>query len=235
MKILGKILQVHFIIGLVLMVPIPAYAILLPSNTDLWEYTNFTGTPSSSGDHPVSDIRNMFGGNFGSAETDNTLFQDFQAAGFVHTASWETSSASIVRSIGFFAGHDNDANGRGISRFSLFGEDLNNGNNEVLLFEVFPSNPQYGDTPNNNHGFFLWLDEDMSNPILANRYRAEFVQTGPPSTASGPRIWELDAYRTFLDGSDGNTDGVIPEPGSLALLGIGLGASGLLRRRRKRT
>ncbi len=195
-----------------------AYASLDPSNSDLWQYTNFVTTPQTSGVHIVSDVRHIFGGNLSSVEPTGTLFKDFMPAGTVHNVSWQTTTDQTIRSIGFFANHDGSAAARGVSRFTLYAEDLDNGNTEVKLYEVFPSDP-YGDTPGNNAGdSWLSLESDIATPVRANKYRAEFVQFGEfaQGTASGPRIHELDAYSTFLDGNGGNDEecgnGILESP-----------------------
>jgi hypothetical protein len=66
--------------------------------TDLWDVNQgceVTGT-CTWGVYPGSDIRNMFGGEFGTIEVGNTVFNDAQIFGPGSTAwvSWKTSTAA---------------------------------------------------------------------------------------------------------------------------------------------
>lgn len=233
MNLKTKILTLSAVVGTLLLVARPSEAFLLPSSADLWNYENLTGAPSNSGVIGGSDIRNMFGGAFGSVEVGNTLFRDYQPAGTIHTVSWQTASDVTIKSIGFFAAHDGsprDANARGISSFRLYAENLDDSNTEVLLFQLSPSNP-YVNTPGNNSAAYnvLYYESNIAAPVRATTYRAEVVQYGTYfGNANGPRVLELDGYGSFLEGGNNPT---VPEPATMTLFGTGL-VGFMIRRKR---
>lgn len=220
---------------------------LVASTTDLWDVSRGTTVTANSAvigapfySFPfVSDIRNMFGNaQAGVIEPGNTLFQDFQPAGTVDFVEWQTASAITLRNFHLFAAHDGaprNINQRGFSRFTLYAQNPSTLAFEKI-FELFPST-QYGNTPAPANGYTegtpggnaLILSVNVT-PTVAQKFRAEFVQQGAPSTESGPRILELDGFDTFDLGATfpnatpvANPGGpyTVPEGGNVVLSGAG--------------
>lgn len=177
-----------------------------PSTTDLWDVSNGNVVTGNSAVLAGVDARDMFGAVApASVEPGNLLFQDAQAAGFVHFVEWMTPSANTVASIVLNAGHDApppiDANERGFSQFRLYARNPNTNAFDILVFQYSPSNP-YGTStappnglvftnPGNNE---IQLCVNIA-PVTASEFRAEFVQYGDRTpSARGPRIFELDAF-----------------------------------------
>ena len=159
---------------------------------DVWDLCQGAVVTASSPVIGGSDIRNIFGGSFGTVEPDSTLFQDNQPIGTVHFVEWQTPALVTVSNFILLANHDADATQRGFSRFTLLAKNPGTGFFETL-FEFFPSNP-YSDTPCNlDPGTFLLVSVNVT-PTLAQDFRAEFEQFGSSSGTSGPRIRELDGF-----------------------------------------
>ena len=204
----------------------PMAAIADPVTTDLWDLAQGITITGNSDTLTGSPIRNMFGdtgGTLGIEEVANTLFQDGQDRGFVHFVEWQTATAVVIEQINIWASHDLpfplDANDRGFSEVRIFADG-------VMILDLSTTNPyDYG-----TRQFGLLFEEFLSAPVTASSFRAEFVQFGQfggqtdQTFSSGPRVWELDAIGTVA---------AVPEPGTLALLGIGLVGMGLSRRRKK--
>ena len=159
----------------------------------------------------------MFGGDFGSPEITNTIYADYLPAGTLHWVEWQTAEPVNLQSFQLDMAHDGpprDVNFRGVETFRLYYRD--GSSNLVKLFEISPANP-YGDTvapPNttvttNDAGNLLVLCVN-TGAVNAQVFLAEFVQYGPPSNASGPRIRELDGFETGCPGlvTDSDGDGV---------------------------
>ena len=169
-------------------------------SVDLWDISQGIVVTSDSGVLEGSDIRNMFGGNFGPF-AEETLFQDDLPADTIHSVEWQTAQQIMLTSFDIFANHDGpfpefDANYRGFSAFRLFAQDPVTSNFE-LLAEIFPSNP-YDNTPGNMAADgFLHISMDVA-PTIAQVFRAEFVQFGDIElSASGPRVQELEGFGTI--------------------------------------
>jgi hypothetical protein len=189
--------------------------------TDLWDLsqgaTVISSSPVQSGSN-YSDVRNMFGGDFGYPEIFNTVYADYLPAGTLHWVEWQAASPVNLQSFQLDMAHDappRDANYRGVETFRLFYRD--DSNNLVKLFEISPANP-YGDTvapPNatvttNESGNLLVLCVNTGG-VNAQSFRAEFVQYGDIAVnASGPRVRELDGFETGCPGlvTDSDGDGI---------------------------
>ena len=198
---------------------------LMPSYDDLWDisegYLN-AGSITTSGMHTAGNKRNMFGGNYGTSEIGNTLFSDDNSQGYTHSIEWVLNTPVTVGSINLVARHDSAGiTHRGFSSFRLLAWDGSDFVN-MYTWNSPPGATAYGGGPNYSSVSYLELYEEVT-PVTSNRFRAEFVQAGPRSWSSGPRIVELDAYSP-----------VIPEPVTFLLLGSGilglLGVAGARRR-----
>jgi hypothetical protein len=189
---------------------------LTPSASDLWDVSQgatVTGTSGVVTGACASNAGNMFGGNIGgpSCLPDvgvNAVFQDFQAAGFLHWVEWRTAAPVTLGSFNLVASHDSGFDGfnqrninyRGFRTFRLYSGD--GAGNWTLLY-TYTADPDsdldYGGGPNFPAQNLLELTASVT-PTVAQYFRAEFVQYGtgsPPSAygdAQGPRIHELDGY-----------------------------------------
>ncbi|MEX1112617.1 MAG: hypothetical protein WEC84_04085 [Candidatus Andersenbacteria bacterium] len=142
-----------------------------------------------------TDIRNLFGGSFGSVEIGNTFFRDHRPAGTVHSVEWVTPTPVRLSRVVIFGYHGAapfDANVRGIRTLRLYaaapGEPMQ------LLHEFSPSNPYGGGAL----GYELTHEITLDN-IVGQRFRAEFVQFGDSRpTASGPMVVEIDGFGEAL-------------------------------------
>ncbi|MEX0330624.1 MAG: tandem-95 repeat protein [Puniceicoccaceae bacterium] len=154
------------------------------TGNDLWDPSLGAIVTASSGVSGSSSAENMFGGSSG-IESENTLFQDGQAAGFTHWVEWETANFVVVDGFNLFAADNGFASGgeRGFTEMRLYGR-LDTAEAFTLLATLNPpANPYAPDSEFNNQVFI--------DPFAGKYFRAEFDQAADTPT-SGPRVIELD-------------------------------------------
>lgn len=203
------------VVCLLLLVAPSAQAALM-SDSDLWEDAAVDAHSGTLGAWPIQGIFDY--GPY-------TMFRDSQPQGTTHWVEWHTAAAVTIESINLVGCHDGapyNINQRGFSAFRLFYK-VNSGDPWTLLHNLpdtdTDGNLRYDGGPSYPAANILEYCAAVPS-TTAQYWRAEFDQYGPPSSASGPRVNELDGY-----------DYIIPEPATMCLVGAGLVL--LLTRRRK--
>jgi len=221
---------------LISMLSAPVSAI--PVTNDLWDVSQTASVNAHSGVLGSSNINNMFGGGPAGVEPWNTLFRDYAPSGTVHWVEWQTTSTNTLRSISLYTMYDGgarDARYRGYSLFTLYGwnTSLSIWDQIYQLAPIDPTTNRLISTYAGSNPDLLDYAVDVS-AYTTDKFKAEFTQIGGsggqypgPGNASGPRIMEIDGFNTFLDGSTGD----VPEPTTLALMGLGLAGIGWKRRK----
>ena len=167
------------------------------STQDLWEGVTII---KQSGDFNSWPVENIFGPG-------DTLFKDYQDAGFEHYVIWRTEKPVVLESINLIAWHDwgvdphgdqRDRNYRGFIEFKLYASESyeNDLTDWKLVISTKTTNP-YGGGP--NYSKDNWLELEKSFPAVKGQYfKAVFVQAGDGSDyygdSQGPRVVELDGY-----------------------------------------
>ena len=107
------------------------------SSTDLWDISNGVVIDDTSGvlnyrPSFKSDIRGMFGGNFGVIEPANTVFKDYMSpgltggsvpSGYTHYVEWSTTADVTLRSFVLHA-YNEGMDRRAFNNFELFSGDM---------------------------------------------------------------------------------------------------------------
>lgn len=86
---------------------------------------------------------------------------------------------------------------------------------------------------------YLWHDDEVNDPYGGPwgdpRHSSIISSTGWYTIAVREvASWDLPSYRysIWVNGNTGGQDPIVPEPATLALVGLGLSAAGFVRRRR---
>jgi hypothetical protein len=197
------------------LLPLPAVADIVTDEWDISQGNVVTGF-WAGGVYPGSDIRNMFGGQFGTIEVGNTIFPDAGwLPGNAVWVSWETpATMSLSRFVLSVAADGNYpvTYNRAIRGFQLYSSDDGSTWNSIYDSGLLsaPLGTYSGGL------YYYTIDHTFGSAITAKHFKAEFIA----DTVTGPRIIELDGY-------------AVPEPTSLSLLAIGGLMCGAFFRRRK--
>ncbi|HXC98428.1 MAG TPA: immunoglobulin domain-containing protein [Verrucomicrobiae bacterium] len=172
---------------------------VVPSTGDLWDISQGSVVTGSSevnqggSNHYVSDIRDMFGGQFGLFEPGHTLFADGLPAGFVHYVEWQTPGPVSVSSFTLFAAGNGPAanNAREFAQFVLKAKSSALATNyDLTLYTLVVTNHPYNYL---DPGNFAVVATNIT-AVTAQYFRAEFTQYAALSGSDGPRIIELDGF-----------------------------------------
>ena len=167
------------------------------SHSDLFDIDSGVQVSGNSGAKNPGD---MFNGASGSPAR-ATIFADGQPVGYPHWIEWSTKATTTIKSVGLYAAHDQIRFRRAFSNFKLFAKRQGNW---VQIAEYTPALPYGGSCsqepclpPNINYkaGSVLSVCVNVSKPMAAEEYRAEFAQAVSALEGfSGPRILQLDGY-----------------------------------------
>ncbi len=154
------------------------------TDRDAWDVRQGVVVTADSGTIGGSSSRDIFGATQSSVESGATLFRDDQAQGFIHFVEWRTTAPVSVDGFSLRANDDFNPEGdRGFSEFRLLAKNAGTGQFE-LIYTFTPARNPYGDHITVTDAFAA---------VVAQDFRAEFVQAAPAGRPGGPRIQELDA------------------------------------------
>jgi len=187
--------------------------------TDQWDVKQGSTVTGfwAGGVYPGSDIRDMFGGQFGTIETGNTIFPDAGwLPGTAVWVSWETPSTMALGRFVLAVAADGNypvSYNRAIRGFQLYSSD-----DGSIWDSIYDSGPLSAPLGTYSNGLYYYtIDHTFSSAIIAKHFKAEFIA----DTVTGPRIIELDGY-------------AVPEPTSISLLAWGGLVVGSFFRRARR-
>lgn len=194
--------------------PVASLADIVPDDTsDLWDVNQgceVTGA-CTWGAYPGSDLRNMFGGEFGTIEVGHTVFYDAQifSPGTTAWVSWKTPVAVDLGRFVLSVAADGDyptSYNRAIQGFNLYASNVAHLYDDDWGDPVFASGLLPTPLGSYLNGIYYYtIDHTFSSPISAQHFKADIIYG---SFVTGPRIIELDGYR-------------VPEPATLSLLALG--------------
>ncbi len=168
------------------------------SRSDVFDVNSGAQVMASS---PARNPTDMFNGAQGSPER-ATVFADGQPVDSTHWIEWRTKADVTVRSVAIFAAHDPVRSRRAFSNFKLLAKKQDKW---VEIAQYSPSLPYGGSCSNDpclppavrfHPGTVLAACINVSTPVAASEYRAEFVQAvSELEVFSGPRVLQLDGYQ----------------------------------------
>jgi hypothetical protein len=217
--------KVFLIVAAIALLSISIAASAADDTTDLWDVNQgceVTGM-YTAGVYVGSDIRNMFGGEFGTIEVGHTIFYDAQifGPGSIAWVSWKTPSAVELGRFVFSVAADGNyptSYNRAVQGFNLYASNIAHTYDDNWGNPIYASGPL--PTPLGSHinGIYNYtIDHTFADPISAQHFKADIIYG---SSVTGPRVIELDGYAP------------VPEPSSIMTLIGGLGSLLAFRRRR---
>lgn len=164
-----------------------------PVRNDLFDVSRGTRVTRHSGVFRSISPGAMFGDASPSVEPGTTIFGDGRTNGFTHFIEWRTASPVVLRSFKLFAAGDPPIylHEREFSSFTLLAKSSPVSTNfDRVIFSYSATHPYtYVDA-----GSALLIDALLNDPVLAQEFRAEFVQWNAGRGYDGPRIIELDGF-----------------------------------------
>lgn len=238
MKIMKKI-SVGFL-AFTILLPLPLKVWADVATDDLWDISqgNVVTGMSVAGVYPGSDIRNMFGGSFGTIEVGNAIFPDAQifGPGSVALVGWKTPAviglSRFVLSVaadGVYPYQPSTATDSSKYNRSIQGFNLYASNSDLDVYAnwgtaIYASGPLSAPLGTYSDGLYLYtIDHVFSDTVSSKYFKAEIIYG---SYYTGPRILELDGY--------GSTPtNPVPAPSTLLLFGTCLAGLATLGRKRR--
>lgn len=190
------------------------------SSTDAFEGATINATSAG-----VAQAGATFDGSL--SDPNNVTFFNAGNAGDLGFVNFSTSSAIAVNGIRLFAGSDGPTLNfrRSMQAFRFYADSDNDNVWEQLV--GLSINVNYALEPGNAAaGNLLELTFNFSGPVTSSKWRYEVNQGVSRDQFDGVRVQEIDAL------TDAVTNAV-PEPGSLALVGLAFGTAGFVARRRR--
>jgi hypothetical protein len=163
----------------------------LPTTNDVWDLRQGVTITANSLLNGGFDARDIFGGAYSATEPSDTVFSDGQPAGFVHFIEWQTPAPVAIGSFVVFAVGDGPAylNEREFAQFVLKAKSAGAADFDLTLFSFTPTHPYDFVDPANQ----ALIAAEIA-PVVAQYFRAEFVQYASSRGFDGPRVLELDAF-----------------------------------------
>jgi hypothetical protein len=162
-----------------------------PITKGLWDVRGDAVVTGNSGVIPGFDIRDMFGGSFGSVEKDATIFQNNKTEPFTHWVEWKTPEAVRLSSFKLSASGDGPSTNREFKEFRLYAKNTES-DEWTLIDRYVPTHPYTYEIASMAA---LLHSKKLDQPITAQFFRAEFDQyDAPGQPGSGPRIHGLQGF-----------------------------------------
>ena len=163
-----------------------------PVKNDLFDIAEGNQVTGHSGTFPTIRIAGMFGDEGPSVEKGSTLFADDRTNGFTHFVEWRTPSPIDLHRIKLFAAGDGEIyrHEREFQSFTLKTKrNPASASFDRIIYTYTATHPYTFVNPTNA----LLIDAGFDG-IVAQEFRAEFVQWNAGRGYDGPRVIELDGF-----------------------------------------